>query len=88
MGRKIKRKKSDRTDKLKHVLVPNHTKLSEADKKKLFKKYNISLQELPKTLVDDPAIRHLNPKEGDVVKIDRDDPVLGKSTYYRGVINA
>ncbi len=74
-------------EELKHVLVPKHTKLSEKEKEELFKKYNITIRELPKILISDPAIRHLNPKENDVIKIERNSITAGKSVFYRGVIN-
>jgi len=71
----------------KHILIPKHTKISEKDKKALFKEYEISLHELPKIFVKDPAIAHLSLKQGDVVKIERDSRVAGKISFYRGVID-
>lgn len=72
----------------KHVLIPKHSKLSEKEKKDLFEKYNISTKELPKIMSDDPAIAHLDAKPGDIIKIIRDSPTMGKSVFYRGVTNA
>lgn len=69
----------------KHALVPKHIKLSETEKKQLFEKYNITLLELPKISVDDPAISNLNVKDSDVVKIIRKSPTAGESVFYRGV---
>lgn len=71
----------------KHTLVPDHSKLTEAEKKKLFEHYNISLTELPKIAKDDPAIEHLNVKEGDVIKIIRKSPTAGETVFYRGIVN-
>jgi len=73
-------------DVTKHVLVPKHTKLSEKEKEALFAKYNITFRELPKILKNDPAIAHLNPKPGDVIKIERKSKTAGKAIYYRGVV--
>ena len=70
-----------------HNLVPQHLKLSEKEKKELLEKYNITLQELPKILKDDPAIASLNVKPGDIVKIVRKSPTAGQAVFYRGVIN-
>ena len=70
----------------KHILVPKHAKLSETEKKQLFEKYNISIKELPKINKKDPGIAHLNVKEGDVIKIERESPTAGKTVYYRGVV--
>ena len=70
----------------KHILVPEHKKLSEKDKAELLKKYNITLKELPKILNSDPAIAELDVDEGDVIKITRNSRTAGKTVYYRGVI--
>ena len=69
----------------KHVLVPKHAKLSEKEKDELFKRYNITLRELPKILKDDPALASLDVKPGDVIKITRKSPTAGESVFYRGV---
>ncbi|MBW2965960.1 DNA-directed RNA polymerase subunit H [Candidatus Woesearchaeota archaeon] len=71
----------------KHVLMPEHIKLSEKEKQELFEKYNISLKELPKIKKDDPAIVSLNVKVGDIIKIIRISPTAGESIFYRGVVS-
>lgn len=70
-----------------HVLVPKHEVLSEKEKKELIESYNISIIELPKILASDPAIKGLNLKEGDVVKVTRKSPSAGETVFYRGVIS-
>jgi len=70
-----------------HILVPKHSILSEKEKEALFEKYHITIKELPKILLTDPAIKPLKPKLGDVIKIERASPTAGKSIFYRGVIN-
>lgn len=79
---------TDKFDITKHILVPKHTLVSEKEKKQLFEKYNISIKELPKILADDPAVKHLKPKQGDIIKVVRNSPTSGETVYYRGVINA
>lgn len=74
-------------EKPRHILVPVHKKLSEKEKADILKKYNITLKELPKILVNDSALEGLDVKEGDVVKIIRKSHTAGESYYYRGVIN-
>ena len=74
-------------DTRKHMLVPEHSKLNKKEIQELLEKYNISLNELPKILLTDPSIEKLNLKVGDVIKITRDSPTVGKFTYYRVVIN-
>ncbi len=70
-----------------HYLVPKHTKLNEKETEKFLEKYNISIKELPKILISDPALANMDVKPGDVIKIDRKSETAGKTTYYRGVIN-
>jgi len=71
----------------KHMLVPEHSKLNKKEIQELLEKYNLSLNELPKILLTDPAIEKLNVKVGDVIKVIRDSPTAGTSIYYRVVIN-
>jgi len=70
-----------------HNLVPEHLKLNEKEVKDLLEQYHISLKELPKISKKDPAISHLNAKEGDVIKIIRKSKTASESIFYRGVIN-
>ena len=71
----------------KHNLVPEHSKLNDKEKKELLDKYHISLKELPKINKKDPSIQHLNPKEGEVIKITRKSKTAGEAIFFRGVIN-
>ncbi|MEA3514901.1 MAG: DNA-directed RNA polymerase subunit H [Nanoarchaeota archaeon] len=70
-----------------HILVPKHTKLSEEEKETVLKKYNISVTQLPRIFKNDPAIKDMKLKLGDVVKIVRQSPTAGKIVFYRGVTN-
>lgn len=74
-------------EKLTHSLIPEHTKLSDKEKDALFETYGITIQELPKILVSDPAIRHLNVVPGDVIKIHRSSLTAGESDFFRGVVS-
>lgn len=71
----------------KHMFVPEHTKLSPAEKKDILDTYGVSFKHLPKILVSDPAIANLNAKTGDVIKIVRKSKTAGSSIFYRGVVN-
>lgn len=66
--------------------MPEHIKLNEKEKKELLEKYNISLQNLPKILSTDAAIRSLNVKPGDVIRIMRKSVTAGMALFYRCVI--
>ncbi len=69
-----------------HVLVPEHKKLTKEEKGELLEKYNITVKELPKILKNDPVVSHLSLETGDVIKITRKSPTLGKAVYYRVII--
>ncbi|MBC7128858.1 MAG: DNA-directed RNA polymerase subunit H [Thermoplasmatales archaeon] len=73
-------------DILKHVLVPQHEVLKEEEVEKLLKAYNISKESLPRIIVDDPVVKAIGAKEGDVIKIIRNSPTAGKSVVYRLVV--
>lgn len=81
------RRKKKRINILKHVLIPAHHKLSEKDKKELLEKYKITISELPKIRIDDPAIQSLKPEIDDVIKIVRVSSTAGESIFYRVVIS-
>lgn len=71
----------------KHMLIPKHAKLSDAQKEKLLEKYSVSLKDLPRVLKTDPAIISLEAKPGDVIKITRDSPTAGEAIFYRVVVD-
>lgn len=67
----------------KHDLVPKHIILNDKEKEELFKKYGITLKQLPRISVTDPVIKTLDGKPGNVVKIIRKSPTAGETLYYR-----
>lgn len=70
-----------------HRLVPLHIKLSEEEKQQILDSKGLEFLQLPKILKNDPAITHLEAKEGDVIKIERKSHTVGTAVYYRVVIN-
>lgn len=70
-----------------HILVPEHIKLSAKEKEALLEKHNISFIALPKMRLADPALAHLDAKHGDIIKIIRKSATAGSAVFYRGVIN-
>ena len=61
-----------------HILQPKHVRLKPEERKKILDKYNLSVSQLPRIKLDDPAL----PKDcakGDVVKIERKD---GDKIYF------
>lgn len=71
----------------KHSFVPKHVKLEEKEKEELLKKYNVSAKQLPRISKKDAAIKDLQLKAGDVIKIMRKSPTAGETVFYRVVIN-
>ena len=71
----------------KHFLVPEHLKLNDADKIKLLEKYNISIKQLPVIKINDPAIKTLGVKAGDVIIIKRKSATARQTEFFRVVIN-
>lgn len=70
-----------------HILVPKHRRLSVEETNVLLETLNISVNQLPKILKSDFAIRHMDAEPGEVICIERDSPTAGKANYYRVVIN-
>lgn len=68
-----------------HELVPKHIVLNEQEKEAALKKYSITSKQLPRILLSDMAVKMLNAKQGDVIKIIRKSPTAGESIYYRVV---
>lgn len=69
-----------------HIFVPHHAILGEKEATELLQRYNVSKRQIPKIEADDPAIKHLNPKSGDIIKIVRKSPIDNKAVFYRVVI--
>ncbi|MCD6572033.1 MAG: DNA-directed RNA polymerase subunit H [Thermoplasmata archaeon] len=80
MGKKI--------DVLKHELVPEHIILSDKDAKEVLKKYNVSIDQLPRIFDTDPVVRAIGAKPGQIIKIIRRSPTAKKSIAYRVVIES
>jgi DNA-directed RNA polymerase subunit H len=86
MVKKKKSKPSEKLDVSNHVLVPEHVKCSETEKKSVLKKYGITIADLPKISINDAAIVDMDLEPGDVVKIIRESPTAGETIFYRVVI--
>lgn len=69
----------------KHILTPKHLKLGEREKAQLLEKYHVTSKELPKILKIDSAIKELDVKLGDIVKITRKSQTAGEAVFYRVV---
>jgi DNA-directed RNA polymerase subunit H (RpoH/RPB5) len=79
----MSKEKEDFSD---HMLVPKHSKVSEADKKELMEKFNVSFSQLPAIYSDDPAIKNLELAKNDLVKITRKSATGGETAFFRRVL--
>ena len=70
----------------KHVLVPEHIILSEAEKKNLLKHYEIELNQFPKILDTDPVSLRIGAKPGQILKIIRKSHTAKEAVSYRLVV--
>jgi len=72
-----------KTDILKHQLVPEHVILSEEEAKKVLEDMKVHAEQLPRIRSDDPVVKAIGAKEGDILKIVRESPTAGKFVTYR-----
>jgi DNA-directed RNA polymerase subunit H len=77
---------STRLNVLDHAMVPDHQIMSEDEIAGLFSLYNITSEQLPKIYHDDPAVKTIGAKPGDVVRIIRISHTAGRAESYRLVI--
>jgi DNA-directed RNA polymerase subunit H (RpoH/RPB5) len=85
--RKLRKNRRQRRlkDEIVHDFIPSHIIATEKDLAELTLK-NISVEKLPLISISDAAIRHLEVKAGDVIKIKRKNEIIGDIYYYRRVI--
>lgn len=85
------KKKTDEEQKfdiMNHELVPQHTILSEEEKKELFKRYNITPDQLPKILDTDPVTKAIGAKPGQFIKVIRKSHTAKEAVAYRFVVES
>jgi DNA-directed RNA polymerase subunit H len=70
-----------------HTLVPKHILLNNEEAQSVLKKYKIKPYQLPHLKASDPAVRAIEAKTGNIIKIVRKSPTAGKAIAYRYVID-
>ena len=66
-----------------HELVPSHAILSESEIEKVFKDLDFEIEQLPKIKINDPVVKAINAKQGDILEITRESPTAGTFITYR-----
>ncbi|MCI5867495.1 MAG: DNA-directed RNA polymerase subunit H [Methanosphaera sp.] len=72
-----------KVDILQHDLVPEHTILSEEEAQKVFEEQDVRPDQVPKILPDDPVVKAIDAKVGDLIKITRKSMTAGIFVSYR-----
>ena len=70
-----------------HEAVPTHEKMDEDEVEEVLEKFDTKKDKLPKIERTDAALKQMDVEEGDVIRIERESPTAGKTTYYRIVVD-
>ena len=81
---KIKEEKKD-IDVFESGFVPRHEILSNEERERVLEELNVVPKQLPRIRHDDPVVKQLGAQKGDIVRVHRNDPVVGSYFYYRFV---
>ncbi|MEM3364580.1 MAG: DNA-directed RNA polymerase subunit H [Candidatus Micrarchaeia archaeon] len=79
-------KKKEQFSVFDHVLVPKHEIVPDSEVEAVLAELRVeSKDRLPKILPNDPCVKALKAKRGDVIRILRKEPT-GEAVYYRVVV--
>jgi DNA-directed RNA polymerase subunit H len=67
-------------------MVPEHRIMAEEEIGTLLSTYHLSIEQLPKVFHDDPAVKTVKAKPGDVIRIIRSSQTAGRAESYRLVV--
>jgi len=70
-------------DILEHMLVPKHEIMSDSEIEDELSDADFVKENLPKIKIEDPVVKHIDAKVGDVLRITRDSPTAGEFITYR-----
>ena len=70
-----------------HKLVPRHEILDEKEKKEVLNRFKIQPYQMPQIKSNDPAVKAIGAKPGDMLKIIRKSATAGEHIAYRYVVD-
>lgn len=70
-----------------HALVPKHEILSATEKEQILAQYKVHPYQMPQVKANDPAVKAIGAKPGDVLKIIRKSQTAGEHIAYRYVVD-
>ncbi|MCC6010915.1 MAG: DNA-directed RNA polymerase subunit H [Desulfurococcaceae archaeon] len=76
----------DEVNILEHELVPKHEIVPPEEARKILKELGVEPWRLPWISLNDPVVRAIGAKPGDIVRIYRKSPTAGISIVYRYVV--
>ncbi len=68
---------------LEHMMVPAHDIMAEEEIGSLLSTYHITREQLPKIYHDDPAVKAIKARPGDVIRIVRESQTAGRAESFR-----
>jgi len=69
-----------------HKLVPKHEILTEKEKEQLLTQYKVQPYQLPQIKASDPAVKAIDAKPGDILRVIRKSATAGTHYAYRYVV--
>jgi len=73
-------------DLFEHKLVPKHEILTEKEREQLLSEYRVQPYQLPQIKASDPAVKAIDAKPGDILRIIRKSSTAGEHMAYRYVV--
>jgi len=74
-------------DLFEHTLVPKHEILTQKEVEQLLAEYRVQPYQLPQIKASDPAVKVIDAKPGDVLRVIRKSPTAGIHIAYRYVVD-
>jgi DNA-directed RNA polymerase subunit H len=75
-------------DLFQHELVPQHVIATEEEIQLVLAHFGIKKSQLPRIFRDDPAVKVLGARPGQVIRVERNSPTAGRAYYYRLVVDS